>query len=214
MNENDRMLQANGDVVSGPDVTGPDSYFESDEQFDQLYPPSIALLAGRHWTPLEVSKKTARFLATHKGARVLDIGCGVGKFCLSAAFFEPDTEFYGVEQREQLLQHAEAAKAALGSKNAAFFHANFTQLDFRDYDHFYFFNSFYENLDGTDKIDNTIAYSNELFDYYNRRLYKLLEQRPAGTRLVTYHSMEDEIPGNYYVVDELSNTLLKFWIKA
>ena len=38
-------------------------------------------------------------------------------------------------------------------------HGNFTQLDFKNFDHFYFYNAFYENLAGTDKIDDSIDYS-------------------------------------------------------
>lgn len=188
-------------------------YFASDEHFHGLYPLPIAALAKRHWTPLEVSKRAADFLNTHEGARILDIGCGVGKFCLSAAHFSPGATFYGVEQRRQLLQYAENAKAALRLENVHFLHANFIKLDFQQFDHFYFFNSFYENLEGTDKIDDSIDYSNELFDYYNRILYNMLDRKPAGTRIVTYHSMEDEIPAGYCVLDSHSSNLLKCWVK-
>jgi len=190
------------------------SCFHSDERFHELYPPSISALAQRHWTPLSVSRKAAVFLAAESNARILDIGCGVGKFCLPAAHFAPGAVFYGVEQRKRLLYHAEKAKEALGIGNVHFIHANFTQLDFREYDHFYFFNSFYENLDGTEKIDDSIDYSSELFHYYNRFLYRQLDQKPPGTRLVTYHSMEEEIPADYHLADSSMNHLLKCWIKA
>ena len=69
---------------------------------------------------------------------------------------------------------------------------NFTQVDFRKFDHFYFYNAFYENIAGTDKIDNSIDYSGELYNYYNRYLFKQLEQKPAGTRwlLITAWKMK------------------------
>jgi SAM-dependent methyltransferase len=188
--------------------------FRSDERFDDQYPPSISVLAGRHWTPLSVAGRVAKFLATSDDVRVLDIGSGIGKFCLAAAYFAPNALFYGVEQRKRLVHHAEKAKEALGLNNAFFFHANFTQIDFSKYDHFYFYNSFYENLDGTDKIDDSIEYSAELYNYYNRYLYKQLAQRPAGTRLVTYHSDECEIPPDFHQVESAMNGWLKFWIKT
>ncbi|HEX2847111.1 MAG TPA: class I SAM-dependent methyltransferase [Chitinophagaceae bacterium] len=188
-------------------------WLASDQQFNQLYPSSIERLAKRHWTPLSVAQKAAAFLAAEKEARVLDIGSGAGKFCLAAAYHNPHALFYGVEQRKSLVDHAETARAMLGLENASFIHGNFTQLDFRDYDHFYFYNSFYENLVGTDKIDDSIDYSGELYNYYNRYLYKQLDQKPAGTRLVTYHSLEDEVPANYHVVQAEMDNLLKFWIK-
>src|SRR5690606_5361463 len=98
-------------------------------------------------------------------------------------------------------------------ENVSFLHANFTQLDFKNYNHFYFYNAFYENLAGTDKIDNSIEYSGGLFNYYNRYLFKQLEQKPGGTRIATFHSLEDEIPKNYHVVGSEFDNLLKFWIK-
>ncbi|MGZ5245479.1 MAG: methyltransferase, partial [Flavitalea sp.] len=98
--------------------------------------------------------------------------------------------------------------------NVSFIHGNFTQLDFRQFDSFYFFNSFYENLKGTDKIDSSIEYSLSLFNYYNNYLYKELEQKPNGTRIATYHSLEDEIPPSYYVVKTELNGSLKFWVKV
>jgi SAM-dependent methyltransferase len=190
-----------------------EKWFFSDEQFNSIYSMPIQQLARRHWTPLNVARKAAKFLAAEKNTCILDIGSGVGKFCLSAAHFMPCAFFVGVEQRSSLIKHAQAANDRLGLGNVSFIHGNFTQLNFEHYQHFYFYNSFYENLASTDKIDYSIDYSGELYDYYTRYLFKQLEQRPAGTRLATYHSPEDEIPKDYHVVGSEMENLLKFWIK-
>ena len=187
---------------------------KSDYEFNQLYPPSIQALARKHWTPLLVAKKASEFLAAEKNVRILDIGSGVGKFCLGAAIHRPYATYVGVEQRKELIDHAEATRQLLHLENVSFIHGNFTQVDFTRYDHFYFFNSFYENLIGTEKIDERIEYSTELFDYYNRYLFKQLENKPAGTRLATFHSVENEVPEGYLVMGSAISNLLKFWIKV
>ena len=189
-------------------------FFSSDNRFNTLYPEPIRLLASRHWTPLNVARKASFFLAAEKGVRILDIGSGVGKFCLSAAYYSPNAHFFGIEQRKDLVGYAQAAANTLDLRNVSFIHGNFTQLNLRNYDHFYFYNSFYENLAGTDKIDERIVYSGELYNYYNRYLYKQLEQMPAGTRLATFYSLEDEVPADYHVVGSEMDNLLKFWVKV
>src|SRR5258706_7174091 len=177
-----------------------DKWFGSDIQFHHLYPLSVQALASRHWTPFSISQKVAGFLATEDNSRILDIGSGIGKFCLAAAYFKPRCLYYGVEQRKDLVADAEIAKGILGMTNVTFIHGNFTHLDLRNYDHFYFYNSFYENLDGSDKIDNSISYSGSLYNYYNLRLSKYLEQSRAGTKLASFHSHDNEIPSGFELV--------------
>lgn len=163
---------------------------------------------------MHITQRVVRYLTPMDNASVLDIGSGVGKFCLAAAWSMPSAFFTGIEQRKNLLSHAYTAQAILKLKNVQFIHGNFTRLNFDRFDHFYFYNSFYENLVGTEKIDDSIAYSPELYDYYNHYLYKKLDERPTGTRLVTYHSLEAEIPPAYLLVETHVNDLLKFWIKS
>ncbi len=189
------------------------NWFASDSQFNQLYPAPMQLLAKRHFTPLVVAKKVAEFLAAETDVRILDIGSGVGKFCLAAAHYQPKAFYYGIEQRKNLSHHAEAAKKILDYKNVFFLNGNFTQVDFEHYDHFYLYYSFYENLTATDKIDDSIDYSPELFKYYNRYLLKHLEQKPPGTKLATYHCLEDEMPPGYQLVGDEMDSCLKLWIK-
>ena len=190
-----------------------DKWFLSDARLHCLYPESIQLLARRHWTPLHITQMVVQFLTPTKDTKVLDIGSGVGKFCLAGAYYQPAASFFGVEQRKDLIDHAEVAKKTLGLKNAFFINSNFTQLDFKQYDHFYFYNSFYENLVNTDKIDESISYSWELYNLYNRFLYKKLDEMPPGTRLATFHYLEDNIPLSYHMVETNSDCLLKFWVK-
>lgn len=211
LNNNTEILKIDMPVLEKRKQTA--LWTSTDCQFNKIYPPSIQLLAQRHWTPLEVALRAADFLACENNVSILDIGSGVGKFCLAAANYKPNAFFTGVEQRASLIRHAETAKERLQIKNTWFINGNFTQLNFRNYDHFYFFNAFYENLEGTIKIDNSIDYSSELYNYYNRFLYKQLQQKPSGTRLVAFHSLEDEMPPEYHVVGVEVEGLLKFWIK-
>ncbi|NIG56697.1 class I SAM-dependent methyltransferase [Chitinophaga sp. Cy-1792] len=186
---------------------------KNDVSFDWLYPEPVQQLSKRHWTPMPVALRAARFLASRKDVKILDIGSGVGKFALLAAFHNPEASFYGIEQREDLHEHALSAKAMTGIRNATFIHGNLTQLDLQDFDNFYFYNAFFENLVSTGHIDQSIEYSSSLYHYYCRYLFRELDKKPRGTRLVTYHSMEDEIPPSYQLVDTTVDLLLKMWIK-
>ncbi|MDQ2719008.1 MAG: methyltransferase domain-containing protein [Bacteroidota bacterium] len=189
-------------------------WFSSDIVFNSLYPEPIQVVAEKHWTPLAVAVKAATFLAASPDVKVLDIGSGSGKFCLTAAHYHPRTNFHGIEQRSDLVALCNTLKEQLELKNVYFDCDNITNVDFKDFDHFYFYNSFYENIEGTQKIDYNIEYSEDLYDLYNRYLYKQLKNKPSGTRLVTYHSFGTEIPKGFEVVNSDYNELLKFWIKV
>lgn len=189
------------------------SRFASDEIFNELYPSAIRLVAARHWTPLEIARKASEFLAMESGARILDIGSGAGKFCLAAAYYHPETQFTGIEQRENLVKLCNRLKKKLKIENVAFLHKNLSEFDLEPYDHFYFYNSFYENLKGTQKIDYEVPYSDKLYDYYNNYLYKQLDKKPSGTRLVTYHSLGREVPRGFEVIHSEYGGFLRFWMK-
>lgn len=188
-------------------------WFASDVVFNSLYPAPIQAAALKHWTPLAVAEKAASFLAASPGTKVLDIGSGSGKFCLIGARRQPHTTFYGIEQRKDLVALCSQLKDKLQLKNVFFINNNIINIDFKNFDHFYFYNSFYENIEGTQKIDYNIEYSEELYNRYNRYLYKQLIKKPAGTRLVTYHSFGSEIPKDYEVVNTDYDDYLKFWIR-
>ncbi len=186
--------------------------FHNDAAFDWIYPEHFQLMSYKQFTPLAVARKAAAFLA-EPNARVLDIGSGVGKFCLTAAHYYPETFFHGIEQRHELVYFAEEAKRYTRLNNAWFTHGNLTRVNFKEFDHFYFYNSFYENLDPDNRIDDTIETSFSLYTYYTQYLFSALNEKPSGTRLVTFHSTEDEIPPGYCLVDVSYDTLLKMWIK-
>lgn len=188
-------------------------YFASDSDFNRLFPSSMQILAIKHWTPVVVARKAAGFLTNNKPVRVLDIGSGIGKFCLTAAYYYPQALFIGVEQRDDLVAYAEEAKQVLKLENASFIHGNFMDLDLRQYDHFYFYNSFYENLFGKDKIDDRVSFSSQLYNQYNRSLNQQLEGMPQGTRLGAFHSLEYEAPKGYRIVNSEFEGRLLYFIK-
>jgi hypothetical protein len=196
-----------------PSSTYLDKYFTEEARFCQLYPLATQQLNEAHWSPLLIINRAVRFLANQPGARILDIGSGCGKFCLAGAYYKPSAFFAGVEQRHYLAEQANAVRQKLGNLNVQFISGNFTQLDFRAFNGFYFYNSFFENVDGADTIDNSISYSIELYSYYNRVLCNKLYATLPGTRIVTYKSLGFEIPPGFSLEDAQSNGQLKFWIK-
>jgi hypothetical protein len=196
-------------ALSSAKLSSPD-----DLDISPLYPASIQELDKLHWSPLSAIRQVTDFLAGNCGDKVLDIGSGAGKFCLTAAYLKPATIFYGVEQRENLVGQANIIRDLLDIQNVEFIHKNFTQLDLRKFNGFYFYNSFFENLPNVGKIDDSIDYSTELYRYYSLYLQKQLDGMPFGTKVASYCSWDDEIPPGYLLADSRMEGLLKFWVKA
>ena len=84
-----------------------------DRVFDDIYPLSIRRASSVHWTPVEVAVSVAKLLAPKPGAVVLDVGAGVGKFCIAAAA-SVDAVVKGVEHRPHFVEVGRAAAAKVG----------------------------------------------------------------------------------------------------
>lgn len=194
------------------DLEDPEGFSIEDEKFDQIYPPQIRKLSSLFWTPVAVAAEAAKWFTTTPGLRVLDLGCGAGKFCLVAASLA-DGRFTGVEQRAELVAAARQAAADLHLPEVEFLHANLMELSFADYDAFYLFNPFEENMHGH-KIDRAIPLSTELFKRYTSYVAEQLGQRPLGTRVVTYMGYADDIPACYDCEATRFGDDLKLWIKT
>jgi SAM-dependent methyltransferase len=205
------------------DVRAPKSFSIEDEKFDLIYPGQIRELSSIFWTPVAVAAEAAKRLVTAPGTRVLDIGCGPGKFCLVGASLA-DGRFTGVEQRSDLVEAVRQAATDLclprrslgeggGITNVEFVQGNVVDVAFADHDAFYLFNPFEENLLDGHKIDRLVPLSPELFKRYTNHVSAQLGVRPIGTRVVTYMGYADDIPACYNCEEALFGDDLKLWIK-
>lgn len=190
----------------------PEPFSIEDEKFDLIYPRPIRQLSSTFWTPVAVAAEAARLLVIKPDTRVLDIGCGPGKFCLVAASLT-DGRFAGVEQRSNLVAAARQAATDLGLAGVEFFHGDVTGVDLAAYDAFYLFNPFEENMSYGHKIDLAVPLSPALFRRYTSHVSAQLGARPIGTRVVAYMGYADDIPACYSCEATLFSDDLKLWIK-
>jgi trans-aconitate methyltransferase len=188
-------------------------YTINDNSFEPLFPEWVQKLSFEHWTPFDVADEAAAFLAHSPGLKILDIGSGIGKFCLLEAKNYPQVQFDGIEQRLNLHEQAVTANNKCQLRNINFMHGNFTHVDFKQYQGFYFYNSIYENLEDCNKIDDRLLYSQSLYEYYSIFLRNELEKMPSGTRVVTYKGTRNEIPFSYQLADSSKDGLLRMWKK-
>ncbi|MBP2615031.1 class I SAM-dependent methyltransferase [Chryseobacterium jejuense] len=184
-----------------------------DQTFNKLYPEHIKGLSSQHWTPVAVAKIAAKYLADKPDKKILDIGAGAGKFCLVGAA-STKGKFYGVEQRSSLVKVSRKIANKYKINNVEFIHSNINETIFTDFDAFYFFNSFYENIDSSCEIDDTVVRDKNLYDVYSNYVREQLDKTPIGTLLVTYWSKWDEIPESFDLMDTAYNGLLNFWRKV
>ncbi|GLU55258.1 class I SAM-dependent methyltransferase [Dyadobacter frigoris] len=184
-----------------------------DDTFNELYPNRIKKLSSRHWTPVVVAKMAAEYLAKKPNIKVLDIGSGAGKFCLVGAACTQGM-FYGIEQRDYLIEISKKIAAKYHLPNIEFINSNINKINFCDYEAFYFFNSFYENVDTSCPIDNIILPSNDLFYAYSNYVKQQLQSTAVGTRLVTYCTDSDNIPNSFSLSHSAYYGFLKFWDKV
>lgn len=190
----------------------PNYYCLTDEEIDSFFPLKIRKFSDSQWTPLSVAKKAIEFLVTREGTKVLDLGSGAGKFCVVAAKFSRG-EIYGVEMRENLVLLSRKLANKYNLMNVTIIHADIEKVTFSDYKSFYFFNSFEENINLTDKLNKDNSINEEKYEQYIRFLNHQLDKLSIGTRIVTYCGEGREIPESYLLFKSSNKGKLKFWEK-
>lgn len=185
-----------------------------DRAFDSVYPPHIRRASRVHWTPVEVAIRAASLLADRPARRVLDIGSGVGKFCIVAAASRA-ASFTGVEQRPHLVDIAEAAAVRMGVE-VDFKVGTLDDCDPCAVDGVYLFNPFAENLSpAEDHLDEQVELSESRFWRDLERTERFLARTAVGTRVVTYCGWGGVMPPAYRLaLRESCAGTLDLWVKA
>lgn len=186
----------------------------SDLEFDSIYPKEIQALSERHWTPVRIAKIVTDFLCTDTDLKILDIGSGVGKFCLVGASLKPRCEFYGAEFRERFINLSNSLKDTYRIKNVHFLNSDILEMSFNNFNCIYFYNSFQERIDDTANIDTNSELSFSLYKQYSKHLFFQFQTMPLGTKLATYHTADFFIPGSYKLVEKSTDGNLKLYIKS
>jgi SAM-dependent methyltransferase len=184
---------------------------DDDDDFDALLPEPHRTKAAIHFTPVQVARRAAELLAPSQ--YVLDVGSGVGKFCIVAAARAPVTKFVGVEQRRDLVEIADRIRRGRRLRNVAFVHGDAFALDWTAFDAFYLFNPFGELR--VDTIDRAIVSDVERYRSAVRGVRDRLARARIGTRVVTYHGFGASLPDGYSLLAmEVAGTgRLALWVR-
>jgi SAM-dependent methyltransferase len=172
--------------------------------------------SSQFWTPLEVARRAALTFAAFGARRVLDVGCGPGKFCIAAALACPELEFHGIEQRPELVRTAKDLALRFQVRNVTFSEGDALLAPWENFDGFYFFNPFSESLFGVDeRFDDHADFSKQRFAQALLSTEALLTRARLGTVLITYHGLTGPIPASYHLVtdDRAGSDRIHTWVQ-
>lgn len=184
----------------------------TEENFNALLPEYLQRSSRIFFTPIRIAQIATQWLTEDGKKNVLDIGAGVGKFCVAGARYS-DSYFCGVEYRPSLAKLANKLIRDFGIENAIVKNENIMDVDFTNFDAFYLYNPFFENLMFETRLNNEVELRGPLYGYYSAHTEKQLDKTKPGTRLVTYHGNNFEIPGSFKKIKEAEGGILKLWIK-
>jgi 16S rRNA A1518/A1519 N6-dimethyltransferase RsmA/KsgA/DIM1 with predicted DNA glycosylase/AP lyase activity len=184
----------------------------SDKEFDLLLPESIRKQAEIHWTPFEIIQKCADFITQENCKNILDIGSGVGKFCMITSALT-GAKITGVEIRKNLHLYAQSIAQSYLLSQVSFINQNITETDFSPYDCFYYYNPFFENIVLENTIDSAIPLKTQAFNAYTQFVKNELEKKEKGTCLMSYFTSHEHIPNAYQLIEHDENLSLSFWKK-
>lgn len=187
----------------------------SDASFDSIYPEAIRRLSSTHWTPVDVARRATELLVTSSETRILDVGSGAGKFCLVGALTSGAT-FVGIEQRSYLVELCRKLAARYSIEQAQFARGNMIDIDWSNFNGFYLYNPFIENLYAAAvRIDNGLEQTRLLYEHYVRTVQRKLHRAAVGTRVVTYHGFGGDMPPGYIckLREPIASDRIEFWVK-
>ena len=186
----------------------------ADRVFDEIFPFAARSKSSVYWTPVEVALRAATMLASKPDATILDVGSGIGKFCIVAAA-AVHAQVRGIEHRPHLVDVAREAATKMGVR-AVFDTGTIEEQDALAIDGFYFFNPFAENMcNAADRLDASVELSEDRFWNDVGEAEELLAKARVGTRVVTYCGFGGELPDGYMLAsrERCGGGRLDLWVK-
>jgi hypothetical protein len=184
----------------------------TEESFNNCLPDYLKSRSKRFFTPFDVAKTATEWLTEDGKKRILDIGAGIGKFCIAGASCS-DSFFCGIEYRPSLAKIANELILKFDIANAMVQNSDVTEIDFENFDAFYLYNPFQENLTPGLRLNNEVDLNSALYVYYFNHTEEKLARVKSGTRLVTYHGCNFEVPTSFTKIKVSKDNTLKLWIK-
>ncbi len=184
----------------------------SEESFNKFLPEDLQRISKIHFTPIRIARIATEWLTEDGKKNVLDIGAGIGKFCITGAL-NSDSFFCGIEYRPSLVKVANDLIETFEIQNAIVYNQNITDIDFTDFDAFYLYNPFYENIVYKKRMNNEVPLADSFYRNYLDYTVQQLENCKKGSRIVTFHGDNLEVPGSFEIKKISKNGLLKLWIK-
>lgn len=193
-----------------------DGHPPDDPLFDRFLPPRLRMASGVFWTPLVVAARTAAWFAETGVSTVVDIGSGVGKFCVAAAL-AGTCRYLGLEHRPRLVAAAGRLAREFRVDDRVEFVAGELELATVPVaDAYYLYNPFGENRFGPDgHLDHDVELGEARFRRDVETVEQLLRQARAGTYVVTYNGFGGRMPEGYdqVRVDRALPNMLRMWQK-
>jgi len=167
-----------------------------DVVFDLLYKPHHRRISDMFWSPVAVVRKAMEWLPTDKRLSILDIGCGVGKFCLVGALASKH-KMHGVELRPHLVKEAEKVIKLFPESSISLKCGDAFAYDWTKFNVLYFFNPFAElNFPALQSEGETKSEGN-VFARSVEQTQKRLDKLPRGTTVITYYTIGAPFPSGF-----------------
>ncbi|HXK16205.1 MAG TPA: hypothetical protein VNG33_00275 [Polyangiaceae bacterium] len=166
-----------------------------DHCFDRLLPIRLRAASNQFWTPLDVVKRATAWFEELGVRSVVDIGSGVGKFCVAGALTSP-CSFIGIEQRPQLATVARnLARIFAVDHRVSIIDGRFGEMATPVADCYYLYNPFEENLFPVrEALDTEAELSPQRFRHDVRCFRALVEALPVGAYVLTYNGVGGRMP--------------------
>jgi SAM-dependent methyltransferase len=173
----------------------------TDRAFDAFLPERLRTVSGEFWSPLSVARQAAEWFDAVGVQHVVDVGSGVGKFCVAGALFG-QCHFTGLEQRPFLVKSArELARLFDVNNRVRFVLGSFAEVPMPAADAFYFFNPFGDYSIGLHPLaerDRTLVAERYARDVAAAE--QLLRDAPSGTCLLALNGFGGRLPPGYDLI--------------
>lgn len=186
-----------------------------DEAFDALLSARARFKSSAQWSKVAVAQRAAAWLDEAGATRLLDVGAGLGKFCIVASLWS-GRRVTGVEQRPHLVEEGRALATALGA-DVELRVGDLSEVEPTGFDALYFYNPFAEHVAvEQDRYDDTVALSEERYLKHARVVERWLRALPVGAHFVSYNGVGTRIPVAWEVTaqETVAGSLLRRWRKV